>query len=226
MTDVIDRVKKLLALAGSPNVHEAAAAAARAQALITRHRLESLLLDAPEAEPDPVGDGADAPLEVARKLRKWRVVLATELARANGCVAYTVDLGAEQQIRIAGRAEDRAAVAALWDWLLDRIQWLSASEGAGRSRKWHEAFRIGAVDAVAERLAALQRETWEGLSAEALVRLDPALVARSRAVDRFVEEELHLGEGRAIRVDLRAWEKGQAAGRELPLPAARRREEG
>ena len=42
MADIVDRVRKLLALAGSSNVHEAAAAAARAQELITRHRLESL----------------------------------------------------------------------------------------------------------------------------------------------------------------------------------------
>lgn len=34
MQDVLDRVHKLLALAGSPNVHEAAAAAAKSQALI------------------------------------------------------------------------------------------------------------------------------------------------------------------------------------------------
>ena len=40
---VLERVRKLLALATSPNLHEAAAAAAAAQALIERHRLGSLL---------------------------------------------------------------------------------------------------------------------------------------------------------------------------------------
>ena len=40
---LLDRVRKLLALAGSPNAHEAAAAAARAQALVARHQLEAWL---------------------------------------------------------------------------------------------------------------------------------------------------------------------------------------
>jgi hypothetical protein len=216
--DVIDRLKKLLALAGSPNVHEAALAAARAQTLITRHRLEGVLeAEAAEAEADPVTDGSEAPLEAARKLRKWRVILATELARLNGCVAYTIDLEAEQQIRLAGRAEDRATVEVLWSWLVGRIQWASASAGAGRSRRWHEAFRIGAVDAVVERLRAGD-EAARAEVGEALVRLDAALAHRERAVERFVEAHLPLGPGRAVSVDARAYARGKEAGRTLPLP--------
>jgi hypothetical protein len=209
--DVVDRVRKLLALATSPNVHEAAAAAARAQALISRHRLEHLL--APD--PDPVTDGASEPLEVARKLRRWRVVLASGLAEVNSCVAYTVDAGAEQRLCLAGRAADRAAVRALWAWLPERLQWLSATHGAGRSRRWHEDFRIGAVDAVLEGLRAAGDAALAEASAGALVPLDPALTARARAVERFVDEHLRLSRGRGLRVDARAFERGREAGRSL-----------
>ena len=74
---LLDRVRKLLALTESPNVHEAALAAARAQALIDAHRLQGLL----DAEEDaPVVDGRSAPLESGRRLRKWKVVLASALA--------------------------------------------------------------------------------------------------------------------------------------------------
>jgi hypothetical protein len=62
---VLERVRKLLALASSPNIHEAASAAAKAQALIERHRLQSWL-DAADAEAaDPIEGGQDTPLEVA-----------------------------------------------------------------------------------------------------------------------------------------------------------------
>ena len=219
MADIVDRVRKLLALAGSSNVHEAAAAAARAQELITRHRLESLRLGAPD--PDPITDGAAEPLEVARRLRRWRVVLATELARVNGCSAYTVSHGWEERILVAGRAADRAAVAAMWAWLLVRVEWLSAAAGPGRSRKWHEAFRVGAVEAVAERLLASDEETRAAFPPDALVHIVPALAERERAVERFVTEELRLGPGRGMRMDARAYERGVAAGRELPLPPRR-----
>lgn len=213
---MVDRVRKLLALAGSPNVHEAAAAAARAQALIAQHRLEGVLGGAGEA--DPVTDGADEPLERARKLRRWRVVLASALAEANGCVAYTSDGPDGQEIRLAGRSADRAAARLLWDWLLDRIQWLSATLGPGRPRAWHEAFRIGAVDAVAERLAQGDATLRASLPPASLARWEPAVAARRAEVERFVAERLRLGRGRALRVDARAFAAGRAAGASLRTP--------
>lgn len=211
---VLDRVRKLLALATSSNVHEAAAAAARAQRLIAQHRLEEWL--AVEVDPDPIADGADEPLEIARRLRKWKVVLATALAEANGCVAYTAPRGAEEVIALIGRARDRAAVRELWDGLVKRIEWLSATHGPNRPRRWHEAFRIGAVDAVVERLRGVGAEVREE-HGEGLVAIDAAAAAHRTALDRFVAERLSLGKGRAIRVDGRAWERGKAAGEGMDL---------
>lgn len=212
---VLDRVRKLLALATSPNVHEAAAAAARAQRLIAEHRLDQWL--AAEADPDPIVDAADEPLEVGRRARKWKVALACALAELNGCVAYTAARGGEERIVLVGRARDRAAVRALWDGLVKRIEWLSATHGPRRDRAWHEAFRIGAVDAVVERLRGVGEEV-RAEHPEGLVRIDAAAEGHRIALDRFVAERLRLGKGRSIRVDARAWEKGRAAGGDLDLP--------
>lgn len=213
------RVRKLLALATSPNPHEAALAAMRAQALIEAHRLQAWL-DAErevEEDPDPIVDARDEPLELGRRLRKWKVVLACTLAEANDCIAYTLTSGRDQAIVLVGRGRDRAAVAELWGWLVKRIEWLSATHGAGRSRQWHEAFRIGVVDAIAKRL----REGSEGARAElaraALVVVEPARAAHREALDR-VAEGLRLGAGRAVRVDARAWQRGKAAGEDVELP--------
>ncbi|MEL6346843.1 MAG: DUF2786 domain-containing protein, partial [Myxococcota bacterium] len=123
MTDterLLDRVQKLLALARSPNVHEAALAAARAQELIDRHRLQALLDEDAEIE-----DGQETPLEEGRRLRKWKSVLAQSLAQMNGCIAYTETCGRMKRLILVGASDDRAAVRALWDWLCPRIEWLS-----------------------------------------------------------------------------------------------------
>ncbi len=214
---VLDRVRKLLALAGSPNVHEAASAAAMAQTLIERHRLERWLQAAEAEAADPIEDGRDRPLDVARKIRKWKSVLAVTLAEANGCVAYTLDRGREQAIVVAGRAADREAVIALWGWLHKRVEWLSATHGAGRSRGWHDAFRVGVVDAVGERLRRVAGEVRGEQQPGALARLDPTALAQRDALERYVRENLQMARGRGIRVDARAWERGRAAGAELPL---------
>lgn len=213
------RVRKLLALATSPNPHEAAVAAARAQAIIEAHRLHAWLAAEArvEADPDPIVDARDEPLEVGRRLRKWKVVLAATLAEANDCIAYTAARGREQAIVLVGRGRDRAAVVELWGWLVKRIEWLSATHGEGRSRQWHEAFRIGVVDAIAARLVRTAEEVRAELDSTALVVVDPARAAHREALDR-VAEGLRLGAGRGVRVDVRAWQRGRAAGGGVELP--------
>lgn len=214
------RVRKLLALATSPNPHEAANAAARAQALIETHRLQAWLEaeQREEEDPDPIVDARDTPLATGRRIRKWKSALASVLAQANGCVAYTGQQGREQSIILVGRSRDREAVRELWDWLVKRIEWLSATHGEGQDRKWHEAFRIGVVDAVAQRLSEARTEARAELGEAALVRVDPAIVAHRDALERFVGEHLKLGKGRSIRVDADAWERGRKASDDLVLP--------
>lgn len=212
--DPLERVRRLLALAGSPNVHEAAAAAAAAQALIARHRLEGLL--AGEAA-EPITDGREAPLEVAVRPRRWKAFLAAGLARVNGCVAYSAEVPEGTALCVVGRASDRAAVAALWGWLVQRIELLSATHGAGQPRKWHDAFRVGAAEAVAGRLAASEAAAGADLPEGAMVRLAPALAERAAAVEAHAAQTLRLQRGRGMRVDVEALEAGRRAGADLPL---------
>ena len=222
---VLDRVRKLLALSSSSNVHEAASAAALAQKLIVRHRLERWLDTAQStvSDDDPIEDDLDAPLESAKRMRTWKVILATTLAEANGCVAYTHKRGKEKAIVLVGRKADRDAVRALWTWLVKRIEWLSATHGAGQDRQWHKAFRIGVVATVGKRLTTVTREASEELrearGAQALIRLEPGLVARQAALDRFVSQRLSLKRGRGVRVDAEAFRAGREAGADLSLTA-------
>ena len=215
---VLEKVRKLLGLAQSPNVHEAAAAAARAQALIEEHRLQGLLDE--EEEQEELTDGREAPLEVSRRLRRWKTVLATGLAKVNGCTAYTARIGKDTHLLLAGRDEDRQAAAAMWPWLVQQIEWLSATHGAGRDRSWHNAFRVGAAEVVARRLGEAQVEVHRALVTTELARVEPALEARQQAVDRFVEETLRLRAGRRVRVDAEGYERGRRAGGQMPLHGA------
>ena len=212
---MLDRVRKLLALAASPNVHEAALAAARAQQLIDTHRLQRLL----DAEQEsPVQDGRSHPLESSRRLRKWKTVLAQSLASLNGCIAYTAQAGRMKHIVLVGTVEDRAAVVALWEWLVRRIEWLSATNGAGQSKRWHEAFRIGAVQTITERLRDAQAASTQQLQTTALTVVSEGLARRQARVEAFARDNLNLKAGRSVRVDAAAYAQGRAAGGAVVLP--------
>lgn len=220
--DVLARVRKLLALAGSPNVHEAASAAAAAQALLERHRLTGWLEEenARVAAYDAIGDGAAEPLEVSRRLRRWKLALASGLARCNGCVAYTVDGARGEELRVAGRDEDRAAVRALWDGLVRQLEWLSATHGAGRPRAWHEAFRVGAAEVIVARLGAQGALPPEDVPEAAIARVDARRAARDAALTGWMERHLWAGPGKGMRVDARGFAAGRAVGGDVSLPTS------
>ncbi len=213
---ILQRVQKLLALASPPNVHEAAQAAAQAQRLIEEHRLQGLL-DAKKQE-EPVEDARDEPLATARRIRKWKQVLAGSLASLNGCVTYTHKVGREEQLILVGTASDQAAVRALWDWLCHRVQWLSATHGDGHDKRWHDAFRIGAVQTIIERLQATQQELSAELSRSALVVVNSGLARRQDRVAEYAQQTLNLKKVRGIRVDAQAFDRGREAGGDVKLP--------
>ena len=212
--DPLDKVRKLLALSRSANVHEAAVAAATAQALIERYRLESLLAAEAAVAADPVDEEV---LEAARRLRRWKTVLAAALAEVNDCLVYRRPPGREHQIVIAGRASDRAAVRSLWEWLVPQLEWLSATHGAGREKRWHDDFRVGAVDTVTDRLRGVAGEEQGRIESTALVRLEPALQARRAAVDSWAEQHLAVRAGRRVLVGASAWNAGRRAAESVKL---------
>ncbi len=218
---LLDRVRKLLALAESPNVHEAASAASAAQALIERHRLATLLAaEDIDAAANPVTDGQEAPLEAARKIRTWKVVLAAGLARANAGVAYTATRGDREVLLVAARAADRAVVSAIYEGLVKRIAWLSATHGAGRPRAWHDAFRVGAAEVIVARLSTGAAEAAAEVSEADRAQLVPARAAHDAAVEDFVATRLRLKPGRGLRVDARGLARGRAEAKTMPLPSA------
>ncbi len=216
---LLDRVRKLLALAESPNVHEAASAAALAQVLIDKHRLQTLL-DADTAATtaaEALDDGRDTPLETGRRVRTWKTVLASGLARLNGCVAYTTGRKKTAQLLLAGRPGDRDAVLAVWTWLVHRIELLSATLGPGQDRSWHDAFRIGAAEEILERMASSQHAVLQEVEPTALVSVERSLAERQAAVDRYAAQTLGLKPGRALRVDADGYARGKAAGATVKL---------
>lgn len=213
---ILDRVHKLLALSASSNVHEAALAAARAQRLIETHRLHGLLRKEQAAE--PIEDARTEPLVAARRIRKWKQVLASALAELNGCLTYTLKTPTEEQLILVGTVSDQAAVRALWAWLCHRVEWLSATHGDGHDKRWHDAFRIGAVQTIMERLRSDQVEFSAELSSSTQLMVRDGLIERQDRVAAFATQQLNLKPGRGLRLDPRAYRRGRVAGSDVALP--------
>ncbi len=232
---VLDRVRRLLRLAESPNVHEAALAAARAQELMVRHRIEAATLDGGR-DGSGIVDLRDEPLEASKRLRPWKTRLGDVVARANGCRVYLLDRGGIRSLVLVGRAEDAALVRALYESLVTRVECLTRAHGQQRARAYRNAFRLGVVATLEERLALASKAAKEralrgevGDEGEAPLAEAGTAIARLEArdaeVDRFMERELGVRRGRArgLRADAEGYARGRIAGHTVALEPAERK---
>jgi hypothetical protein len=209
---IIERVKRLLALSTSSNVNEAANAAAKAQELMTRHRIEAAELHASSGNAsEPIDD------EVAFETKStipWRTNLIAGIARPNGCEVYTQRNRRDGvSVHLLGSKSSVSAVTYLYAYLSREVDRLAHEEGrsGNRTRSWLRDFRLGAVAEISRRLAEASEattETYVDSNSSALAIIDDEARRLADKVDA-----LGLKDGRAAQVnDRSAFVSGMDAG--------------
>ena len=192
--EALAQVRKLLALAQSDNEHEAAAAMARAQTIMDRHKIEAAMIDAtPDDEPAEEIDNWEDPIDKGGAA--WRSRLAQVLGRSNGCQVYK----SGSPLYIIGKASSVQTVRYLLDYCAREIDRLAACK-RGNGRTWLNNYRHGCVDAVslaldneAAALRANMRAEAES-AGTALARIDNALAVVQRDYQEAARwGRLHLG---------------------------------
>lgn len=187
MTDneALDRVRKLLSLAKSDNVHEAAAALALAQKIIARHKIDRAVFSAePSAAPAPSEKIED--MTLTDSTSTWRMRLASALAGQNACYLYYVP---GQRVQIVGRRSDFETVKYMFEWLAKEIDRLAAAEVQGRGKTWSNNFRLGAVETLQRRLSMEKMQTEREAQAEAFARDGEAGLARINSALVLVKKD-------------------------------------
>ena len=217
---VIEKVRKLRALsAGAGTLAEAEAAAAQAEAIIARYRLEEAQIGIHDASRVEVVGVADDPLWVGgERVPNWLAWLANALAKHYGCLAFTDvtrgPAGLAKLFKIVGRPGDVQLVRYMFAWLSAEIDRLSRRE---RGRSAMNAFRLGAVDGICASLSAAQKteEAAPGAAGAAMV-----LASRAEEAEAYANQVFRL-RGRKGGVsyydETGAFARGRAAGEGLHL---------
>lgn len=207
-TTILEKIKRLLALSQSSNVHEAAAAMAAAAKLMAEHDVaEAELESSPELEEAPelqtLIDDSGA------RLSYWKAALSHMLVKAHDCRGFTTwTLDNKRVYRIAGRPSQIATVRYLYAWLVLEITRLTEVSGF-KGVTSRNSFRIGAVDALREGMFKAREKVRKTASGAALVRIDEA-AERIAAI----LPQLRNTSGR-LRVDRNAREAGRRAGESI-----------
>ncbi len=217
---LVEKVRKLLALSESPNEHEAALAAEKAQDLMLRHGMDMAQVALARGA---TTIGVDEAL-VNGKIDPWRRHLAHAIADSMGgrvifARAYRTTAG---ELWFFGPAGSAQGIAALYRHLESQLVTMSALATASRRERWVHArtyrtsFLLGAVDRLDWRL-------WRHRLKVTTDASNRALAIIGSAVDDAIEQRF--GRLRTERDPSRAsfhqaaYSRGEQAGASVDLGA-------
>lgn len=205
---LIDKVRKLRALAESSNVNEAAAAAAAAERLIQEHNLSEATLHL--NEDDEHVEKANV-VEMGATVATWHSVLLAHLQKAYQCCGF-IDRPDGKSVFIAyGRRQDIETLQYQFAFFTSEITRLCERLTKGKGRTFANSFRLGAVSAIADALFEARRTTRQAASSTALVVVDRrAELAKERRDDDH--PDLRQSNARSYQLNQNAFAMGKRAG--------------
>lgn len=180
---ILERVKRLLALAQSDNEHEASLALARAEELMAEHNIKEAELAEADRETASV-DGV--PLYSGKRIPGWVCQLAITVSENAGCYmyssrCYSMEHGTESHLIITGNPSDRDAARAMFAWIRSVIERLSVINCKGKGRAYASSWCLGAAIGVRDTLLAAKRvreAEAPRMASAGLITLDKVKAAR------------------------------------------------
>lgn len=194
IASVLEKVRRLRALATSANIHEAANAAAQADRLIQEHRLEESQIEATSGEPAEKPSESPDPITFGRRVQGWRWRLAVRLCSHYDVASYSSWRQGERTLHMVGRKSDVETVRYQVAYYTIEIERLAQSQKPGSwngGRSFFNAFRLGAVVGLLEAMATEKRETIEASRAPAATHRAAMVLVNRRDESRAELEKHH-----------------------------------
>ena len=173
-TSIVDKIKKLLALATSSNENESTAAAEKASLLLAQYNLSLADLG-----PNHQEEIDESRVETTSKFVTWKMILLSGIAEANGCNAmrnsYTGSMF------LVGTSTNLIVCTHLYQCLSSAIERrANYRKGNGRGLAYLNAFRVGCATRLRQRLLEQKQEMEEsGIPGVGDAAATPAIVVRS-----------------------------------------------
>jgi hypothetical protein len=216
MEKVLERVKRLLALAKSDNPNEAANAMAVAQKLIDEHRLSVAEIEIRTNQQKEQAEAFfDEPLITGKIIPKWKIRLASILVKHNGCEMLSRRIPGNRKLIIFGRASDVENVRFLFAWATSELQRMSKRYCNGRGRGYYNSWYHGAVSGIDAQLTKWEIErASKPVSTMALVALDNRRSEAQKLIEKLI---IVKKEKIKVKTDNEAFSKGYRVGKNLNL---------
>lgn len=146
MERIIETIQKLLALAKSPNEHEAALALAKAQTLLIKHNLSLTAVQGTKESQEELAMLNE--IVDFDNYEPWQSTLLNVVATAHFC--HVVNTGTESGFHILGRVANVTTVVTLYNWVEPQIIRLARESGYKRGDK--TSYIMGIISTIRRKL--------------------------------------------------------------------------
>lgn len=189
MSEIIEKIKKLLALAASTNVHEASNAAAAANKLIQEYRISDAEL---ETEEEKIV--TEFVVEETIRVISWKSNLIAALVHNYSCCTYQTYRDGHVAYAIVGIERDIETVKYMYTWIVVEIVRLSHIMGLNGKREFN-SFYLGAVEGIKAAMSVVNQSVRDQFkNSNALVKLSIRLERAEDAMPsnlRTVKRQSH-----------------------------------
>lgn len=205
---VVGRVRKLLNLSTSTNEHEAVAAAAKAQELLSKYNLK--MSEIPNHDQSAM-KAEESRVRVRKMADEWMYVLSDYTAKAFDCDYYHTS-GVYGHMVFIGVGADSEVCAWTYEYIYTQLKRM-VTKKYGRltksNRLKRESYLRAAVYSVGERLLATKK--LNKITSEALVPV------KRGAIDALMPKDIRERAFRAVAADFSASIDGRRDGETIPL---------
>ncbi len=222
MTKIIEKIQKLLALAGSANEHEAALAIEKAHEILAAHNLSMETVEdyTPEEPEDEERGMMHTETKFSEKYFAW---IWASVAEAHFCTMFSrrPDPKLRRTIyTMVGRKVNTVVATQLAMYLCQTVKRLSneaAKESGRKDHAYKNAFIAGCSDRLSSRVMAMARKAPVGQTTNALVVLTQD--EQKRNSDFLVELGLRIRERKSkeTKIDPEGYVDGLSAGDKVSL---------
>lgn len=230
LTNILDKVKKLLALSRSSNANESANATALANKLIDQYRLSTADLEATDVEPiEPIGEDPDFIYQSGR-ITQWKLTLLQDLCKHYGVAVFnSMSFATGRKVsrfKMVGRVSDMSITRYLYTWLVLECQRLSELEakGSGRGRSDGRIFVAsycdGFVSGIREQLQLSRDEVKSTATASSIVKIDARLDEANVAIHNLFKNIKTVSSTSYFRRSEAGFNQGQLRGKQMHLGAS------
>jgi len=217
INEVQKKLQKLLALATSPNEHEAALAMERAAEIAAKYDLDLALIEEGQVGPKMSINEMNGTTRKYSKYTAWEATLCNSIAYAFECRVVVLRDNNPWKYAILGRESDVELVSYFQIFLRDQIRALGYANYSVSVNE-RTTYFAGAVHIVGKRL----NNQFKKKKAEAIVEATGKDLVVSKEADtkNFVDMEfpnLRKGRGSSLTGSREAWNKGVSDGEKVNL---------